>query len=304
MARNKKVASPPPSKAPARKRRPPENPLPSSRPAPENLTDSSNKPLPPGPEAVKPETLRWELPIVGIGASAGGLEAFEQFLRNMPPDSGMGFILIPRLDPRHSSLMPEFLERFTRMKVVEAEHDLKVEANRVYTIPPNKDMAIKGGTLQLSSPGQGATFEIFLPKAEGRAEEPAPAALPRGNGELILLVDDEEAVLQSLTSLLERLGYIVQGVNDSRKAWEIFRARPESFEMVITDHIMPGMTGIQLAKKVLAVRPDLPILLVTGFSEDVSEDEAKAVGVREFLLKPSTTQTLSRVVHRLLNTKL
>src|SRR5512139_2289332 len=81
-------------------------------------------------------------PVVGIGASAGGLEAFELFFKNMPPDSGMAFVLVPHLDPAHASMMPDLLKRFTTMKVVEAEDGARIRPNEVYTIPPNKDMAL------------------------------------------------------------------------------------------------------------------------------------------------------------------
>src|SRR5208283_1674927 len=81
-------------------------------------------------------------PIVGIGASAGGLEAFEQFFRNMPGDSNMSFVLIPHLSPDHKSIMSELLSRHTTMSVVQAENGMKVKPNCVYIIPPDKDMSI------------------------------------------------------------------------------------------------------------------------------------------------------------------
>ena len=91
-------------------------------------------------------------PIVGIGASAGGLEAFEEFFSHMPPDSGMAFILVPHLDPSHASILPELLTRFTRMEVHQAEDGMKIQPDHAYVIPPNKDMAIFHRTLQLTVP--------------------------------------------------------------------------------------------------------------------------------------------------------
>ncbi|MCV2355837.1 PAS domain-containing protein [Paucibacter sp. B2R-40] len=90
--------------------------------------------------------------IVGIGASAGGLEAFEAFFKACPADTGLGFVLIPHLDPGHESLLVEILQRSTQMPVVQAVDETKVEANSVYIIPPNRDMAILGGELQLTLP--------------------------------------------------------------------------------------------------------------------------------------------------------
>lgn len=104
--------------------------------------------------------------IVGIGASAGGLEAFEQFFRACPADSGMAFVLVPHLDPDHHSLLTEILQRNTTMPVVEAINQAAVVANHVYIIPPNREMVIFNGVLQLSEPtqarGQRMPIDAFL----------------------------------------------------------------------------------------------------------------------------------------------
>ena len=99
--------------------------------------------------------------IIGIGGSAGSLEAFEQFFRNMPDDSGAAFVLISHLDPTHKGMMPELIQRYTKMKVLEAGDGMKVMPNCVYVIPSNKDMAILHGTLQLLEPT--ATRGLRLP---------------------------------------------------------------------------------------------------------------------------------------------
>lgn len=93
-------------------------------------------------------------PIVGLGASAGGLESFEQFFRHIPPESGMAFVLVSHLDPSHASILTEILQRSTSMPVVEVQDQMQVEPNHVYVIPPNRDMAIFHGALQLSIPVQ------------------------------------------------------------------------------------------------------------------------------------------------------
>jgi two-component system, chemotaxis family, CheB/CheR fusion protein len=90
--------------------------------------------------------------ISGIGASAGGLEAFEQFFTNMPPDSGIAFVLVPHLSPEHKSMMVDLLKRFTRMQIYEAGEDMKVEPDCIYIIPPDREMSISGGRLQLAKP--------------------------------------------------------------------------------------------------------------------------------------------------------
>lgn len=115
-------------------------------------------------------------PIVGIGASAGGLEAFEAFFHHMQPDSGLAFVLVPHLDPEHASLLTEILQRATTMAVIEAADQMTVEPNHVYVIPPNRDMAIFHGALQLSVPeqprGQRMPIDAFLRSlAEDQGEQ-------------------------------------------------------------------------------------------------------------------------------------
>ena len=114
--------------------------------------------------------------IVGIGASAGGLEAFEQFFRHMPADSGMAFILVSHLDPTHKSILGDLLTRYTTMDIFQAEDGLVVKPNCVYLIPPNKDMSILHGSLQLFEPAksQGIRHPIdffFRSLAEDRGEK-------------------------------------------------------------------------------------------------------------------------------------
>ena len=98
------------------------------------------------------ENKRKSLLIVGIGASAGGLKAFEHLFSKMTPDSGMAFILVPHLDPGHVSMLPELLRKYTEMTVLQAHDGTKAEPNTIYIIPPNKKMAIKQGALVLTEP--------------------------------------------------------------------------------------------------------------------------------------------------------
>lgn len=117
------------------------------------------------PSEVKPSTAA-TFPIVGLGASAGGLEAFEDFFRHVAPDSGMAYVLVSHLDPDHVSILTEILQRTTKMTVSEAEDQMVIEPNNVYVIPPNRDMTIFNGTLQLSLPdqprGQRMPIDAFL----------------------------------------------------------------------------------------------------------------------------------------------
>ena len=98
--------------------------------------------------------------IAGIGGSAGSLEAFEEFFRNMPVDTGMAFVIVSHLDPTHKALLAELLQRVTIMKVIEVADGMKVLPNSVYVIPPNKDMSIMHGTLQLLEPSMPRGFRM------------------------------------------------------------------------------------------------------------------------------------------------
>ncbi len=101
-------------------------------------------------------------PVVGIGASAGGLDAFKRLLAAMPIDSGIAFVLVPHLDPAHESLMVELLARHTAMPVVEAENDMPVAADHVYIVPPNKYITIHGGVLRLTGPVERRTSQTTI----------------------------------------------------------------------------------------------------------------------------------------------
>ncbi len=125
-------------------------------------------------------------PVAGIGASAGGLDAFKKLLAAMPPDSGIAFVLVPHLDPAHESLMVELLARHTTMPVVEVADDMPVEANRVYIIPPNKYMTIRGGILRLTGPVERRTsqtsIDLFLRSLADDQQERSICIILSGTG--------------------------------------------------------------------------------------------------------------------------
>ncbi|HUK40667.1 MAG TPA: chemotaxis protein CheB, partial [Candidatus Acidoferrales bacterium] len=125
-------------------------------------------------------------PIVAIGASAGGLRAFEQFFRNMPSDSGIAFVLIPHLDPDHVSMLPDLLRKYTRMPVIQAEDKMKVQADRIHVIAPNKEMAIMNGTLLLTKlpveRGLRLPIDTFFKSLAESHREKAVCIILSGNG--------------------------------------------------------------------------------------------------------------------------
>ena len=119
--------------------------------------------------------------------------------------------------------------------------------------------------------------------------------------ENVLFVDDEEALAKLGKKMLEQLGYHVTLETMAHKALETFRANPEAIDIIITDQTMPGMTGGRLAKEVMDIRPDVPVIICTGYSDIMSEKKAYDLGVRSILMKPFDRSSLSEAVRRILD---
>ncbi|MCW5202396.1 response regulator [Desulfobulbus sp. US4] len=162
-----------------------------------------------------------------------------------------------------------------------------------------------GGAITVESRlGRGSTFRVFLPVTENK-EDALPEIkkqedIPRGT-ERILFVDDEELLIDMGKDMLARLGYHVTVKKSSLEALEIFKEQPDNFDLVITDQTMPDMTGFELAKNMLQSRPNLPIILCTGYSALVDEKVAKAQGIKEFLLKPVRRKIIAQAIRQVLD---
>ncbi|MDD5222425.1 MAG: PAS domain S-box protein [bacterium] len=153
-----------------------------------------------------------------------------------------------------------------------------------------------------SRPGQGTVFEILLPKLPPGPAPDSPAAGPViGGTERILLVDDEERFTRLTRQMLESLGYTVVAENDGLKALEFFLSQPESFDLVITDQIMPRIKGTELAREMKSVRPDLPVILYTGYGEKTISEDAREAGINELIFKPIVTRDLALAVRKILD---
>ncbi len=160
-----------------------------------------------------------------------------------------------------------------------------------------------GGAIAVNStPGEGACFIIFLPVIEDRPSAILPASLKMPGGrERILFVDDEPFQTDLGCQMLGRLGYRVQAFTRSSEALEAFEADPQAIDLVITDMTMPEMTGDELARRILANRPDLPIILCTGYSERITEAAAEALGIRGFVMKPVVIRELAFLLRDILD---
>jgi PAS domain S-box-containing protein len=161
---------------------------------------------------------------------------------------------------------------------------------------------LRGTVTVESKPGVGSIFRVLLPKAKTEPEEEQPRTVQiPGGKERILFVDDEDMLVEWGRMTLERLGYMVAAATDSAEALKTFASDPDRFDLVITDQTMSGLTGIQLSKELLKIKPHIPVLLCAGHSETVSPDTVKEAGIAEFLMKPITKQELAAAVRRVLD---
>jgi CheY-like chemotaxis protein len=159
-----------------------------------------------------------------------------------------------------------------------------------------------GGISVESQLGKGTTFTIHLAITENRIALRAykPEHLPSGN-ERILFVDDELPLVKIGGQILERLGYAVTTQTSSVEALALFRAKPDAFDLVITDMTMPNLTGDALALELMNIRTDIPVILCTGYSNKISDDTALQIGIKAFAYKPVVRADLAKTVREVLD---
>jgi PAS domain S-box-containing protein len=163
-----------------------------------------------------------------------------------------------------------------------------------------------GGAIGIqSAPGKGTTVHVYLPSAgdDPVAVTASTGSAPRGRGECILLVDDEADLSRIWARLLEDMGYRVECTASGVEALEALRRRPSVFDVVLTDLAMPGMTGMVLAAETQRLRPGLPVILASGYPDDLPADELKRAGVRAVLRKPYSTEEIGRALRAALDGK-
>jgi CheY-like chemotaxis protein len=159
-----------------------------------------------------------------------------------------------------------------------------------------------GAITAYSEMGKGSSFNVYLPLHEGEGVTRPPSPLPQvvSGSERILLVDDDPAQLQSLARMLRKLGYTVTARASGPAALTAFKKDPDAFDLVLTDQTMPRMSGWELAQSLVKIRPDVPIILNTGFSEKINGEVVGRNGIRAFLMKPFSTGELSALIRKVL----
>ncbi len=164
-------------------------------------------------------------------------------------------------------------------------------------------VAENGGTITVESDlGLGTSFHVYFPVIDQEESLPASDNIKLTTGtERVLFIDDEQLLVELGQTMLERLGYHVTIRQSSLEALETFQNNPHGFDVVITDQTMPGMTGSDLARLMLKIRPDIPIILCTGYSNIIDEETAKSIGIKEFALKPLTSGMISSLLRKVLD---
>ena len=158
----------------------------------------------------------------------------------------------------------------------------------------------KGDIRIYSEPGKGTEIHVYLPIMEREVDDKSIdwSGPIQGGKEKILLVDDEEAIVRIEKQMLERLGYQVTARTESVEALEAFKANPDSFDLIVTDMAMPDMTGVQLTREIRNIRPEIPIIICTGFSNQINEEKSKALGIQGFVMKPVINREIAEVIRK------
>ena len=163
-----------------------------------------------------------------------------------------------------------------------------------------------GGKISVKSAlGEGTTFTIYLPitkKLKTYRKDRVSQEAPTGS-ESVLIIDDEDAIAKLTGQVLEQLGYSVTTRSSSVEALELFRSKPNDFDLIITDMTMPNMTGDELAVEAMKVRPDIPVILCTGYSRKISDEKASEIGVKALAYKPVLKSDLATIVRKVLDEK-
>jgi PAS domain S-box-containing protein len=219
---------------------------------------------------------------------------------NIYPDLSPGNYVAMKVSDTGPGISPEIKDRifdpyFTTKEIGKGSG---MGLSTVHGILQNHQGAIS----VYSEPGKGASFTVFFPVIEEEAviESKSVEEIPTGN-ERILLIDDEKSIVNMAQKILERLGYQVETKQNPVDALELFRSKPEQFDLVVTDMTMPYMTGDKLVEQILNISPDMLTILCTGFSEKISEEKAQKLGIKAFVLKPLVKYDFAVTVRKVLD---
>ncbi len=213
------------------------------------------------------------------------------------PDLNVGWYIVIEVSDNGSGIKPEIIERIFEpfFTTKERGKGTGLGLSVIHGIVKNH-----GGSISvMSEPGEGTTFEVLIPAAaeSGRIKIPEMPEQIAGSAK-ILLVDDEEMLIEVNSSILESMGYDVLACSSGIEALEIFRKHHDTLDMVITDMTMPGITGLHLTSEIRKINPDIPVMICTGFNDQLTKEKAEAAGIFEVLMKPFTSIELGKAIKK------
>ena len=234
-----------------------------------------------------------------LTVSLGSFQPDENFMRLHPEFRPMEYARLTVADTGHgmdAGTMERIFEPFYTTKPVGKGTGLGLAV--VHGIVQSHEGIV---TVE-SQVGYGTTFHLYFParKPETALAETAATNIPSGQGQRILLVDDEQVLTKVMERLLVRLNYQVTSCNSAREAVALFQRDPAQFDLVITDLTMPELNGLEVARQICAVRPNLPILLASGFISAQLPEDARQAGICELIEKPTSVATLAGTLRRVL----
>jgi signal transduction histidine kinase/ActR/RegA family two-component response regulator len=234
-----------------------------------------------------------------LEVSLGDADLYSEATASNPDSKPGGYVRLTVRDTG-SGIAPEIVERIfdPYFSTREPEHGTGMGLAVVHGIVKSS-----GGSIAVDSiVGEGTAIHVFFPRMQNTVTPEAQALSPFPSGnERILFVDDEKALVEIGVQLLEHLGYRVVARTSSIEALEVFRNQAEKFDLVVTDQTMPNMTGEMLAKELIRIRPDIPIVLCTGYSEVISEEKATALGIKKLVMKPILMREISQTIRQILD---
>ncbi|HWK51230.1 MAG TPA: ATP-binding protein, partial [Steroidobacter sp.] len=225
-------------------------------------------------------------------------ERIGSMLNSPSPDLHPGWYLRISVEDTGTGIPPELIERVFEPFFTTKSHGegTGLGLSVVHGIVRGHRGAIRVH----SKPGTGTVFDLYFPAAERPAENaakmPATGATAAGRGEHVLYVDDEDQLVDLVTRMMERMGYHVTGMTRPSEAIDAVRADPRRFDLVLTDLGMPGMSGLDLAEELLRIRPDLPVIVTSGYVRAEDARRAEQIGVRDVVMKPNTVAEIGQLI--------
>jgi PAS domain S-box-containing protein len=236
-----------------------------------------------------------------LEANLSEVEIDAEFAQRHPNITPGPYVRLTVADSGHG-MTPEVMERIFDpfFTTKDRSEGTGMGLSVVHGIVKNHDGVISG----YSEPGKGSIFHVYLPVFTGdiTSTEDSNKPLPTGN-ERILFIDDQQSIIEIGEHVFESLGYDVTTETSSVDALALFNSKPDNFDLIITDMTMPEITGDKLAHEMLRTRPDIPIIICTGYSAQITKEKAENIGIRAYVMKPIMKHEIAKTIRQVLDQK-